>query len=519
MSKEICVVGAILDEKNLTLYLKGTTKTVRIPQGDARLKPAVDFLVPRLGAPGAEVMIDLDKVANVINHFEEVEKKSNGLVRFFRVAKEKVKAALGIGDASQEPQTPVQPFTAGAVKVDAASAPLAVEKVEIKDEKLASAVDEILSNARPAVSSDLTLSETSTDTVVAVVDGKVVADAQKLATQVVAVSKGKSSAKGLQKFLERVASVSHERQHSKDDLMKFMQRGDLPIADDGSIIIYKLLRRTSAGHFVDCHTGKVPQRVGSHVFMDKSLVDPNRRNECSNGLHVARRQYLGTFSGDVCVLGKVAPEDVIAVPEYDANKMRVCGYHILFELPDEARKKLQRNQPMTDDPTCAKILAKAIAGDHVGVLERVEIGGHKGTNIRVTKMGNQGFDKKQLKANNLEGAGEAKAIDTEIETSLKADAVDAKAVAHEVASKAKAPKEAKAETKKAEAPAVKESAPRGKQTLAEQGAALFTTFMKNPKDKAAAQACLDFKKAKKKGWVVLGMPEDAEKRLKRTLES
>ncbi|MGQ3469377.1 hypothetical protein, partial [Xanthomonas campestris] len=93
------------------------------------------------------------------------------------------------------------------------------------------------------------------------------------------------------------------------------------------------------------------------------------------------------------------------------------------------------------------------------------------------------------------------------------EAVDAKAVAHEVASTAKA------ETKKVEAPAVKEAAPKGKQALAEQGAALFTTFMKDPKDKAAAQACLDFKKAKKKGWVVLGMPEDAEKRLKRILES
>jgi hypothetical protein len=26
-----------------------------------------------------------------------------------------------------------------------------------------------------------------------------------------------------------------------------------------------------------------------HVYMDESLVDPNRGQECSNGLHVARR--------------------------------------------------------------------------------------------------------------------------------------------------------------------------------------------------------------------------------------
>ena len=39
---------------------------------------------------------------------------------------------------------------------------------------------------------------------------------------------------GFQKFMERIASVANERKHSVQELLNFMKRGDLPIADDGS---------------------------------------------------------------------------------------------------------------------------------------------------------------------------------------------------------------------------------------------------------------------------------------------
>jgi hypothetical protein len=40
------------------------------------------------------------------------------------------------------------------------------------------------------------------------------------------------------------------------------------------------------------------------------------------------------------------PEDVVAVPQYDSNKMRVCGHHILYELNDEDFQALRSNQPI-----------------------------------------------------------------------------------------------------------------------------------------------------------------------------
>lgn len=188
--------------------------------------------------------------------------------------------------------------------------------------------------------------------------------------------------------MARVAAVASKRNHSAQDLMKFLQKGDLPIADDGSIIIYKVLRSKSNGKhtYVDCHTKNVPQRVGSYVHMAESLVDPDRRNECSNGLHVARRGYVGGFSGDVCVIAKVAPEDVIAVPQYDANKMRVCGYHILFELSDDDFKKLKKNQPITDTTEGKLLVGRAIAGDHPPPIENVKITEHHGRGIVITSL-------------------------------------------------------------------------------------------------------------------------------------
>src|SRR5690606_843747 len=133
-------------------------------------------------------------------------------------------------------------------------------------------------------------------------------------------------------------------------------------------------------------TRRVKQRIGSFVHMDENLVDPNRRNECSNGLHVARRGYVGNFNGDAIVLAKVRPEDVIAVPEYDANKMRVCGYHIVAELTPAQYEAINQNRPITDAAGGGELLAKVIAGDHIGIIEKVKITEHMGNGVVVTPV-------------------------------------------------------------------------------------------------------------------------------------
>lgn len=361
------IVGAAIDTKKLTLY-RDNGETIVIEQGDQRIRKILDQVVPEIKSQGWSV-VDL----SFRNEYQDVEEKTNGLIRFFRVAKKKLSQLF-----SEE----LTPGVVGNTNVQ-------VEQPPVVD-KIALAVEEIMANAKPAHSNDAVPPH---ETVVAVVDNKVLPDVQYLSAQVThAVTTNNSE--GLENFMKRAATVASERHHSVQDLMRFMERGDLPLANDGSIIVYKVLRRAGPSMateyptmtMVDCHTGRVPQGVGVEVRMDPSLVDPNRRNECSNGLHIARRAYIKSFDGDMCVLARIRPEDVIAVPSEDANKMRVCAYEILATLSDTQYEQLRKNKPITELLDGKALLAMAIAGGFPPPHTRVVIGGHKGSDISVENL-------------------------------------------------------------------------------------------------------------------------------------
>lgn len=370
------IIAAIVDTTKLTMYLKdGSTKTIQ--QGDPLLVKVLEEITPQL-LQHKEAFYDLEEVTEHDSDYVEFEGRTNGVVRFFKIAKNKLAAFL----STMEKEAPiVEPVTIGDVSPEV--------------NKMKSAVAEIISASEKMIENSVNHEHT----VIAVVDNDLIPNADSLSKQITAANAGKVT--GLINFMERVAKVASKRMHSVNDLMKFMQLGDLPIADDGSIIIYKVLKKSNnTDHsYVDCHTKNVPQSVGSYVCMDESLVDHNRNNECSNGLHVARRGYLGSFSGDVCVLAKVAPEDVIAVPKYDANKMRVSGYHILFEIPQDSYAKLKANRSMTDTDIGQVLLGKAMSGDHVGKLQEVRITQHKGEGIVIKSLMTQDEVDESMTAN------------------------------------------------------------------------------------------------------------------------
>lgn len=488
MSNKTRIIAAVVDIRQLTIY-KEDGNTVIIPQGDPRLARIVAEATPALARNEvAEVCLDIE----VVNHYKAFEDNSNSLVKLFRVAKNKLKDLFAIYDDKEEPKI-LHPISLGSVP-------------GTKEEKITTAVADIMKHAVPVADPKFHDEDVGDEndgdgqTVIAVVQQTnaapaVIANIERIQPQM-AHANAKGSTMGMQRFMERMAAAVNKRRHSVEDLLKFLQKGDLPIADDGSIIIYKVLKRKDE-HYVDCHTRLVPQKVGSYVCMDESLVDHDRRNECSNGLHVARRGYISGFSGDACVLAKVNPEDVIAVPEHDANKMRVCGYHILFELSKEDHAKLRNNKPITDTVEGQKLLGKAIAGDHVGILEEVRIGGHEGTNIKVTTMNaTVEFQGVTLHGKKVEMVGEslkkqsiplATAIE-EPKAMPQAPVLDPKAVAASVV----IAKQGNARQQKAKA-------------LWET-----TCFPANEAEfKAAAAELLAFKKAAKVSWTTLGLPDTA----------
>ena len=366
----IRVVSAVADKKQAILYLEDGN-TLVIKQGDHRLGDLLDHIIP-ITVRGEVAVIDLQD----FSVYAAFEQKTQGMTKFFRMTKNKIKGWFG-------GQTETHKAT---ISEDGKQAIMAAIMGTTMTE------EEVVEHGQPV---DMTDEVGPDEVVVAVVENKdtgkkaVIPGVQAI-KPLIDHAVRTNSAEAVQNFLTRCAQFIDKRQHSVDDLMRFLERGDLPLAEDGSIIAYKMLkygRHPKGGeYFVDCHSGSITQRVGSYVCVNENLVDLNRRNECSNGLHIARRGYLGGFGGDVCVLCKIDPEDVMVVPHNDPNKVRVKGYHILGVMSDEAMKLLKANKPMTGEEDALEMVYRAIKGDHIDRIERVQVNGQYGSNVQVTKL-------------------------------------------------------------------------------------------------------------------------------------
>lgn len=354
-NKKINVIALIADVNTITLYCDDGQQVV-LNSNEYRTKEIVDQVMPLISSH-RKAQINISSYA-LYSQFEE---KTGGFIRFFRIAKYKVASLFGSDPDEKPSETPK-------------AIPMTASEIEAQGFR------------------DIPETMNPNDTVVAVVghdeEARAIPEMEKLKKQFENSVAG--SEIGMVNFLSRISKVIDKRGHSVQDLLKFLEKADLPIADDGSVIAYKSLIKKD-DFYVDCHTRKVNQKVGSHVFMDPSKVDPSRRRECSQGLHIARRDYLGSFSGNVIVLCKINPEDFIAVPQYSPSKVRVSGYHILFELSTEARRLLRSNKVMTTDDEASNLLATAISGQHTPVLETVEIKGEYGAGIIITSVSNGGI--------------------------------------------------------------------------------------------------------------------------------
>ena len=420
MKKLVTIVGISVDAQNAVLYLEDGS-TVTIAQGDPRLPIIVETAKKQIPVDGSAV-VDIAEPVKVRNEFKETEEGTGGLIKFFRVAKSFVKKFIDTESPEKvdESVAHVSPLElgikpgqtildveeAGDLTYALEAQPAAVEAVveapvaEVtkpaeltNDQKIELATARMRELAGKGSTVDdpdfhKPITDEDPDTIVAVntKTGSVIPHAHKLSSQMKAASKLKDF-RGFVNFLNRLEPVLKDRGHSAEDLMKFIEHGDLPIADDGCIVIYKRLKEKH-GTFVDVHSGNIKQNVGSYVFMKPGLVDPNRRQDCSNGLHVASLGYLSSFSGNVTVMAKVRPEDVFAVPEYSRTKMRVCGYHILAVLPESLRNHVNSGGSISSIPEGKELLNKVLRGAHVGITELVEVGGHNGSNVTYTKVEN-----------------------------------------------------------------------------------------------------------------------------------
>lgn len=497
-STTIRIIAAVLDTEKLVLY-KEDGETMDIPQGDPRVAKILDQASDPIAEQGwADV--DITELADPDSDvYREFENLVRGAIRFFRVHRSKLTdlfdQIVEDGEETSENTTEaphLQPAVIGVVPSDeetsvSASAPTPTpapstvsDATTTRKPSQKEAIGEIMANAQPVSDPKFRASDTTPEhTMIAAVsndeggeDLTIVPGIEHLEPQLRhAVKLG--STEGATNFVRRLAAVIDKRRHTIDELLNFMSRGDLPIADDGSIVAYKVLKSHGApkDKFVDCHTGKVVQQIGSYVT--QANVDESRRTECSTGLHIARRGYLRNFSGDIITMVKVNPEDVIAVPQGEPDKMRARGYHILFNIPANEHYSLRANKPL-EGSEAKKMLTMALRGQHIGVIEEVAIGGARGTDVKITPASKlDGVNQKAPKPKKRTPETEAIDVDAKRE---KAPTVDPKATSDRIVKK--------------------------KQAGTEQRQ-LF--------EKKDWVGLYDFKKAKKKGWSALGFSATEEK--------
>lgn len=522
MKKLVTIVGISVDAQNAVLYLEDGS-TVTIAQGDPRLPIIVETAKKQIPVDGSAV-VDIAEPVKVRNEFKETEEGTGGLIKFFRVAKSFIKKFIDTESPEKvdESVAHISPLELGIkpgqtiLDVEEAddltyaleAQPAAVEAVveapvaEVtkpaeltNDQKIELATARMRELAGKGSTVDdpefhKPITDEDPDTIVAVntKTGSVIPHAHKLSSQMKAASKLKDF-RGFVNFLNRLEPVLKDRGHSAEDLMKFIEHGDLPIADDGCIVIYKRLKGKH-GTFVDVHSGNIKQNVGSYVFMKPGLVDPNRRQDCSNGLHVASLGYLSSFSGNVTVMAKVRPEDVFAVPEYSRTKMRVCGYHILAVLPESLRNHVNSGGSISSIPEGKELLNKVLRGAHVGITELVEVGGHNGSNVTYTKVENTETAKAEEVKVDL--------VKETLEQSDLSEAAPTEKAAPVLAADLKEP-----------TPVVAPEIKKSKLDILFE--AFEQAYLEDDLDKALTLAnnIVDAKKRAKKGWVALGFNRQA----------
>lgn len=133
------------------------------------------------------------------------------------------------------------------------------------------------------------------------------------------------------KFMEN--AFNNPEEFARDELFGWLENAQMPITEDGCFIAFKKVR----GDYMDCHTGKFDNSVGSYLEMDRELCNKDRNHTCSTGFHFCSKEYLPNFGGERVMIVKVNPADVTSIPvDYNLAKGRCCRYEVIGELTSES---------------------------------------------------------------------------------------------------------------------------------------------------------------------------------------
>lgn len=156
----------------------------------------------------------------------------------------------------------------------------------------------------------------------------------------------------LAKFWEKLESNPTE--HSRQQAFDWLACHKFQITPEGDVVGYKGVNDLGDGKYESGWASRVPdvpsafvngvpvpplsrvpQEVGDVVTMPRSEVVHNPRQACERGLHVATRDYAGSY-GTVLEV-HVNPRDIVSVPtDGGGAKVRACRYVVARVAVDNA---------------------------------------------------------------------------------------------------------------------------------------------------------------------------------------
>ena len=170
------------------------------------------------------------------------------------------------------------------------------------------------------------------------------------------------------KFLENLMANPSKR--ATDEGFGFIEACSLPITPDGCFLAYKRVRddyrdvhsATVLNKPYDLFTAEdivaIEQTQGKRnevqvevinnvttVSMPRNLVNEDRDQTCSEGLHFCSYDYLKHFGGARIVVLKINPADIVSIPsDYNNSKGRCSKYQVVDEL------HVENNLPVKEIP-------------------------------------------------------------------------------------------------------------------------------------------------------------------------
>lgn len=133
-------------------------------------------------------------------------------------------------------------------------------------------------------------------------------------------------------FLDNL--MKNPRDFVRNELYEFLMSGNIAITEDGHFLAYKKVRRD----FMDIYTGTMDNSPGKLVSIDPEIVDNNRTNTCSRGLHFCTFSYLdhyGHCTDNQILIVKINPRYVHAIPnDYQNAKGRCSEYYVVGVLTE-----------------------------------------------------------------------------------------------------------------------------------------------------------------------------------------